>query len=46
MVGLPLSALLQSFLEREILLIVDSANARVRLTVFQSGVYLVLVGER
>lgn len=45
-VGLPLSALLQSFLEREILLIVDSANARVRLTVFQSGVYLVLVGER
>lgn len=46
MVGLPLSALLQFFPERGILLIVDSANVRVRLVVFQSGVYLVLVGER
>ena len=46
MAGLPLSALLQFFPEREILLIVDSANVRVRLIVFQSGVYLVLVGER
>ena len=45
MVGLPLSALLQFFLERGILLIVDSANVMVGLTVFQSGVYLVLVGE-
>jgi hypothetical protein len=45
-VGLPLLALLQFFPERGILLIVDSANVRVRLTVFQSGVYPVLVGER
>ena len=45
-VGLPLSTLLQFFPERGILLIVDSANVSVRLTVFQSGVYLVLVGER
>jgi hypothetical protein len=44
-VGLPLSALLQFFPERGILLIADSANVRVRLTVFQLGVYLVLVGE-
>ena len=36
MVGLPLSVLLQFFPEREILLIVDSANVRVKLTVFQS----------
>ena len=46
MVSLLFSALLQFFPERRILLIVDSANVRVRLTVFQSGVYLVLVGER
>lgn len=45
-VGLPLSALLQFFPEREILLIVNSANVRVRLSVFQLGVYLVLVRER
>ena len=45
-VGLPLSALLQFFPEREILLIVDSANVRVRLIVFQSRVYPVLVKER
>ena len=45
MVGLPLLALLQFFPERGILLIVDSANVRVRLTVFRSGVYPVLVGE-
>jgi hypothetical protein len=45
-VGLLLSALLQFFPERGILLIVDSVNVRVTLTVFQLGVYLVLVGER
>ena len=44
--GLLLSALLQFFPERGILLIVDSANVRVRSTVFQSGVYPVLLGER
>ena len=46
MVGLPFSALLQFFPERGILLIVDSANVRVKSTVFQSGVFLVWVRER
>jgi len=36
LVGPPLSALLQFFPEHEILLIVGSANVRVRLTVFRS----------